>query len=1035
MEKNNNFYLERLFQTKGSRKCCLFLFLVTLLSLNYGYSIKSISSFATSSSEAQVTVSGNVTDDTGQPVPGASVYIKGTSNGTVTDFDGNYSLEANVGVTLVFSSVGFDTMEIEYTGQSSVDVILNTDVALLDEVLVIGYGTTKKSDLTGSVSSVKAEEISAFPVLDAVQGLQGRATGVNIQATNGEPGSASRVRIRGATSINSSSDPLFVVDGFVGGVLPPAEDIQSIEILKDASATAIYGSRGANGVVLVTTKKGRAGKMTVEINLSQSAQQETNRLDLLEAPDYIEYIQETNPAYVPGTANTDWQEEILRTGRISNSQLSISGGSEKISYYLSGTYFNQQGLIINSDFERFSINGNVNAEVSERLKVGASFFVRRTQRDGVSSQENSGGASNTSAVAGAFKFQPDEGIFDNNGVFTLSRVSDPYDNPFTSATERTIDDSQDLLQSNFSGEYQLTKNLSFKSTLGYSADNQRLGTYTPVTTVAGRNNNGVARVDTRRNTTWISENYLTYKKEWDNQNLEILGGYSYQYFRNEFFRADGRNFINDSGLFFNLGAASIFNSDSSLTESEIVSYYSRVQYSILDRYLFTFNARYDGSSTFSEGNKFGFFPSGAFAWNMKQEPFLQEVNAISQWKWRASYGRTGNRSVSAFGTLAQFSAAQTTISGNPANAVQPSGVANTDLSWELTDQFNVGLDIGLYNGRISLTADYYSQTTSDLLFALELPEYTGFPTQLRNIGEVSNKGFELGLTTSNFVGDFNWTTTFNFSRNRNLIESLPNEQDILIASAPGHMVGVGDTNILREGEAVGSFFGYTYEGVYQEGDDFIPGAGFEQAAGGERFADINGRDENGELTGVPDGVLDASDRTIIGDPNPDFIWGINNDFSYKGFDLNMFWQGTQGNDILSFTLMELDILRGINNSTTTALNRYTPTNTDTDIPVANQTRGFRSSSRFVRDGSYGRLKNLALGYSFPSDLLDRLSLSKLRLYISAQNLVTITKYDGYDPEVNYRSTGSNQDSNRNIGLDYASYPIAKTFTLGLNIAF
>jgi TonB-linked SusC/RagA family outer membrane protein len=983
------------------------------------------------------TITGTVTsaeDNSG--LPGVSVIVEGTSVGTVTDIEGAYTLGVPNNSTLVFSYVGFVSEEVVVGNQSVVNIVLTPDLTQLEEIVVVGYGTVKKSDLTGSVSSVKSEELTAYPALGTVQALQGRAAGVQITSNNGEPGASFKVRVRGGTSINASSDPIYVVDGFVGAALPPPEDIESIEVLKDASATAIYGSRGANGVIMVTTKRGKKGKTNIDFNASYSLQNEINRLDLLDKQQFTEYIQETSPNFTPLDGNTDWQEEIFQTGNIQNYQLGISGGSENVSYYLSGTYYDQEGIIINSDYQRYSVTSNIDVKASDRFRFGLNLFARRTSQNGSRTQEGSGGVNGSGVVAAAFKFGPDQPIIDENGRYTIARLSDAHDNAVAVAREFVDENITDRFQGNLYGEFDILEDLKFRTTLGASANNSRTGQYTSTLLQGGVGVGGDGRINASKNSLILNENYLTYSKQFGNHDISIMGGYSYQKSVSENWGARGQTFPTDAFLYWNLDGSSNWLSPSSgLSDWELASWYGRVNYSLNSKYLLTFNARYDGSSVFSEGNKWAFFPSGAFAWNMKEESFMSGVNAISNWKWRVSYGVTGNRAIGPYQTLAALGTRLTIQGGVPVNAVAPTAVANDELTWETTTQLDIGLDFGLLDDRINVIMDYYSMVTEDLLFSVPLPEYSGYSNQLKNIGKVENKGFEFTLNSRNLVGEFKWNMDFNISMNRNKILELPDGNEIRYSSGPGHMVGLGDTQVLREGEPVGSFLGFTYDGVYQEGDDFLPGGGFEQEAGGEKFRDIDGvKDENGDLTGEPDGQLNNDDRSIIGNPHPDFIWGWNNDFSWKGFDLNIFFQAIQGNDVFNYTLMELDLLAGRNNATTAALNRWTPTNTDTDVPKAFGGRSRRSSTRWIQDGSFIRLKNLALGYNLPNSALEKMGLRKFRIYVSAQNILTITGYTGYDPEVNYRTDGAT-NGNRNLGLDYASYPNAKSYTLGLNIGF
>ncbi|WP_025761851.1 TonB-dependent receptor [Dyadobacter tibetensis] len=983
------------------------------------------------------TIKGKVTDAASlDGLPGVNIVVKGTQIGSTSDSNGNYVLQVpDDAGNLVFSFVGYESVERSIGSASQIDVQLKVDQKSLEEIVVVGYGSVKKSDLTGAVSSVKSGELTAYPALGTVQALQGRAAGVQIQATNGEPGAGYKVRIRGGTSINASSDPIYVVDGFVGGTMPPPEDIESIEILKDASATAIYGSRGANGVVMVSTKRGKSGKPRIEMNTSFSSQTEINRLDLLNASQFLDYIKEIRPAVESKGADTDWQDEVLRRGGIQNHQLSIAGGNDAVKYYVSGSWYGQNGVIINSDFKRYSLTSNIDIQASDKLKLGLNLFAQRVDRNQSKTQEGSSGLT-PGVIASAFKFEPDQPIWDANGVFTLARLNDPIDNPYAIATQLENSTLSDQLQANFFAEYNIIKDLNFKTTFGATTYSGRTGTYEPTTLNIGRTVGGSASVTGAKRTLLLNENYLTYSKKIGVHDFSLLGGYSIQHSSSEGWGGTGQSFITDAVSYWNLDGSSVWKSPTSgLTEWQIASYYARATYSLADRYLFTANIRRDGSSNFSENHKWATFPSGAFAWKMSSEPFMQNVAAISQWKWRVSYGLTGNQAIAPYQTKARFSNIFTVINGAPVNSVYPTTVANNDLTWETTTQFDVGTDVSLFNNRLNLTLDYYRMVTRDLLFNVQLPQYSGFSSQLQNLGAVENKGFEATLGTRNTVGNFKWNTDFNISVNRNKVLELPAGNDIMYGSGPGHFVGLNQTQILREGYPVGSFFGWIYDGVYQEGDDFLPGGGFETEAGGEKFRDIDGsKDSNGQLTGVPDGQLNSDDRTIIGNPHPKFTWGLNNDFSYKGFDLNVFFQGSQGNDLLSYTLMELNLLSGINNATTDALNRWTPTNTNTDVPKAQLGRTRRVSTRWISDGSFVRLKNVSLGYSLPASLLEGMKIRRVRLYVSAQNILTMTKYKGYDPEVNYSSTGDT-NGNTNLGLDYGSYPNAKSYTVGLNVSF
>jgi TonB-linked SusC/RagA family outer membrane protein len=549
------------------------------------------------------TITGTVTSEEDNfGLPGVSVIVKGTSVGTVTDIEGAYTLGVPNNSTLVFSYVGFVSEEVVVGNQSVVDIVLAPDLTQLEEIVVVGYGTVKKSDLTGSVASVKSEELTAYPALGTVQALQGRAAGVQITSNNGEPGSSFKVRVRGGTSINASSDPIYVVDGFVGAAIPPPEDIESIEVLKDASATAIYGSRGANGVIMVTTKRGKKGKTNIDFNASYSLQNEINRLDLLNKQQFTEYIQDTNPDFTALDGNTDWQDEIFQTGNIQNYQLGISGGTDNVNYYLSGTVYDQKGIIMNSGFKRYSVTSNIDIQASDRFKFGLNLFARRTAQEGSRTQEASGGANGSGVVAAAFKMGPDQPIKDANGNYTLARLSDAHDNAVAVATEYINENVTDRFQGNLYGEYDILKDLKFRVTLGASASNGRTGEYVPTTLQGGKGVGGDGLVNGNKNSLLLNENYLTYAKSFGDHDVSVMAGYSYQKSRGEGWSGRSQSFPTDAGLYWNLGTGSVYQRPGSgLSEWELSSWYGRANYSFNSKYLITFNARYDGSSVFSEG--------------------------------------------------------------------------------------------------------------------------------------------------------------------------------------------------------------------------------------------------------------------------------------------------------------------------------------------------------------------------------------------------------------------------------------------------
>lgn len=976
-------------------------------------------------------ITGTVTSKAdGTTLPGVNVIIKQSNSGTSTDFDGNYALtvQSNTSI-LVFSYIGYVTLEVPVGSANQLNIQLEEDLSALDEVVVVGYGSRKKSDLTGSVSSVKSDELTAFPVLDAQQALQGRAAGVAVQSNNGgEPGTPINVTIRGNASITGSSSALVVVDGFVGASYPQPGDIESVEVLKDASATAIYGSRGANGVILIITKKGKSGKMSVELNTNYSVQTTANRLDLLNATEFAAYNKAITPAYVQGSENIDWQDLIYTTGNTANHQMSFSGGSDNIKFYASGNYFKQEGVVINSGFERFSFLSNLDAQVSTKLKLGANIFTSRSIKDGVSTQANSGGRGSGDVISIAYRFAPDLGLLDANGNNTFNSVGDDIDNPFAVATERQDVTNEDVYRANFYGEYDIVENLTFKSTFGFSSRNQNRGQFSPSTliTTAGAQG-GIGSIQNLTSSTILSENYLTYTKEIGQGNLTALVGASYQKDKTFTSATGAEGFVTNTTGYFNLGSASIpLIPQSNLTEREIQSLYGRINYDFNDKYLITLTGRRDGASNFATNNKYAFFPSGAFGWKISNEEFLKDNATISNLKLRLSYGASGNPSIASFNSLSTLNPIYTAVGDQTVNAVSPGRPANPNLKWETSFQTNVGLDLALFKSRITFGFDYYNIDTKDLIIQnSSTAEYTGFanPFFLDNLGEINNKGFEISLATKNVRTDnFSWNTDFNWSTNRNEVIKLAEEgEDIFLPSAaPGHFLQ-DETHILRVGEALGQFFGYEYRGVFQggalpEGTATFSGA----VAGDELFTDIDGS-----------GVINSNDRKIIGDPNQEWTFGFNNTFKYKDFDLGIFFQGAVGGDIYSLTLSEL--ASGGSNATTEALNSWTPTNTNTNVPSA-AVREKRINSRFVYDGSYVRLKNIALGYNLPQDITEKLGMDRVRFSLSAQNLLTFTDYPGTDPEVSYRAQG-NQNGNVNQGFDYGNYPNIESITLSANLKF
>lgn len=991
------------------------------------------------------TITGKVTDADGLPVAGANILVVNTTRGVQSDFDGNYSINASSGETIRFSYIGFSTRDILVGDQTTINVVMEEDASQLEEVVVVGYGSQKKSDITGSVTSVKSEDLNAFPVLDAAQALQGRAAGVVVQSNNGgEPGAPIAIQIRGNTSILASSSPLIVVDGFVGAPFPQANDIASIEVLKDASSTAIYGSQGSNGVVIVTTKKGTKGKLNVELNSTYATQQTADQLDLLNASEFADYQNqvranvavtngETAVPYVQGGADTDWQDLIYQSGYTSNHQLSFSGGTEKVNFYSSINYFDQKGVVINSDFERVTFLTNIDAQITDKLKLGANLFGSSSTQNSVATQsDGSVTVGSDDVVSLASRFAPDKSIFNADGTFsTNDAIGDEVDNPFAVATQRDDETEQDNFRANLYGQYELVKGLTFKTTLGLSTTNTNNGQFQPSTLpitsggVAGR-----AFISNVRNESLLTESYLTYTTQIGKGDLTVLGGYSYQRRTNEGFTASGSGFISDDFSFRALGSATnLLQPTSFLSTVEIESQYGRVNYDWDNKYLITGTLRRDGASNFAANNKFAIFPSAAIGWRISNENFLKESKSVSNLKLRASYGAVGNPSISPFQSLAVFNPLFASSGGETVPAITPDRPANPDLRWETSFQTNIGLDLGLYKNRISLTLDYYNTDTEDIILTNNtLLEILGFsnPEIFTNAGEINNNGFEIGLNTVNVTNDnFSWSTNFNMSFNNSEVITLDQGLDLFDNAAPSYF-STGDNVILREGEEVGLFWGLDYQGVFQGGALPAGTATFPNAVAGDPlFADVDG-----------DGTIANADRTIIGNPNPDFTFGISNTLNYKNFDLNIFFQGSQGNDI--FNLTEVQLNNGDSNTTRAYFNNaWTPSNTDTNEPRVGNNSSREISSRFVEDGSYIRLKNLALGYTLPSKVSDKLGLQSVRLSVSGQNLLTFTNYSGLDPEVNFfgGSGDNNRSANTVRGFDFGNYPALRSFNMNVNLKF
>lgn len=980
--------------------------------------------------QALRSIKGTITDEKGQTLPGATVIVKGTTIGTITDVDGKFSLEVPEDAkALIVSFVGYKSEEVAIEGRSVINVGLEVNTATLEEIVVVGYGEVEMRDLTGSVAQVKAEELQTIPVYNMEQALKARAAGVRVTQNSGQPGGRIEVRIRGGNSMLGDNQPLYVVDGFpiTGGInfLNPA-DIESIDILKDASATAIYGARGANGVVIITSKRGKAGqKNSISFSSSYGIQEETNRYDLLNAKQYAQIanaylINEGQQPYFdleevqnPGT---DWQDAVLRSAPIQNHTLSFSGSSQKTRYALSGNYYGQEGILINTGVKRGSMRLNLDHEFNDALKLGVNVNLSRRKQESVPVNNGyRGGGSVLSAAAAAPPTLP---VYDENGLPTqiekfYSFGSADMRNPMIYAGHQTATLGNTVVGNTFL-EIQLMKGLSFKTLLGMEYAQSLSDYYEPVLYESDR---GAARQENNYRSSFLNENVLTYSpKLGADHNLSVMAGYTYQTANSRYNGIYVSGFSNNTTRNYDLSAAETVGIPwSGISEWVLASWLARANYSLKDRYLFTFSFRADGSSRFGENNKWAMFPSAAFAWRVSDEAFMEAIPFIHNLKLRTSYGVTGNTALAPYQSLDRMESVQTIYGNNqPVVGYTPSGISNPELKWEMTRQMDLGLDLGLMENRVRLTVDYYKKTTTDLLASVPLPPSVGFSSILQNVGEIENQGIELTLGADILnTNQLSWTVTGSFSSNQNKVTKLAGGSDILSA---GQAAVWSSTNIAREGEPLGSFYGYLEDGLDENG--LI------------KYKDV-----------VEDGEINAQDRVILGNPNPDFYYGLNSDVTFRNFELNIFLEGVYGNQIFNATngTHLNSFQRGTNQFQDLVGNYWTPesANPDSKYPRIGSSAAFDVSDRFIEDGSYLRVKSIRLAYNLPLEKWGISWLDFAQFYVSGINLFTFTDYTGLDPEVNTRGDDSSQDvtTRLQMGHDQSGYPNAKTYLAGIKLSF
>lgn len=994
-------------------------------------------------------ISGTVSDEKGGALPGVSVVVKGTQQGTTTDIDGKFSIDVTAqSNVLVFSFVGYHKKEITLSAESSLNVVLEPDNQILDEVVVVGYGTVKKSDLTGSVSSINAEQIKKTVNTSLDQALAGRAAGVQVTQASGQPGGAVSIRIRGGNSINGGNEPLYVIDGFPvysdntasssGANRGPAtnalaslnpNDIENIEILKDASATAIYGTRGANGVVIITTKRGKSGQNNIDFETYYGVQEPRRLIPMMNATEYAAMVNEarTNDGMAPYyTAEqiqqfgkgTDWQKEIFRSSPIQNYQLSLSGGNAKTRYAITTSYFDQKGTIINSDFKRIASRINLDHSFSDRLRVGNSLTFSRTKANIVVTDTDGGG--NTGVVLGALLFQPTLPVKNPDGTYLVRSDLGEYGNPVAYAQQTTNINTTFRTLGNIFAEYDLAKDLTARVSFGADVLFNKGDFYIPSDNFYGLPTKGLGTVASVLNTTWLNENTVSYRRSFqNNHSLSAVVGFTAQGAQVESVRASSQKFPNDILGPNNLGAGATINFPNTDNRKwGLVSYLGRINYNIGDRYLLTFTGRADGSSRFGSGNKYAIFPSGAVAWRIVNEPFMKQQSVFQDLKVRASVGVTGNQEIGQFQSLATLTNATYVLGDAVAIGFTPARFANPNLRWEKTTQFDAGLDIGVLKGRVSLTVDAYYKRTRDLLLAVTVPWSSGFGTSLQNIGSAENKGLEISLNSVNTDGAFKWTSAFNIAFNRNKILDLGAITEFFAGGNSGHLK-VTNPSLIKVGQPIGQFYGYVADGIFTSADQISTSAQKSAKPGDRRFVDLDGN-----------GVINALDRKYIGNAQPKFIGGLTNTFSYKGLELTVFLQYSYGNDILNYNKIELELPAGIQNLRKDVVDRWSESNPDGEFPRATTNRTIEFSSQYIESGSFLRARNVTLGYQLPSDFIKKFKIRSAKIYASTQNLFTVTKYSGYDPEVSrYGQT------NLNIGQDYGGYPLARTLLLGLNLGF
>lgn len=962
---------------------------------------------------SQRQVSGTITDELGEPIIGANILEKGTVNGTVTDIDGKFSLPAQPNAVLQITYIGYLSQEIATAGRNSFNLILLEDMQTLEEVVVIGYGTVKRRDVTTAVSSISTESLDERPIISAAQAIQGKAAGVNVYQPNGTPGGEMVIRVRGTTSFNGSNSPLYVVDGVPVdnmNFLSP-NDIADIQILKDASSAAIYGSRAANGVVLVTTKQATEGAK-ITANIQYGTSHVANRIESLNAAQYKELIDELRPGAIPeGTTDrTDWFSEVYGTGIVQNYQLQLTDGNERIRYFVSGGYLDEKGVLSSAFFRRFNLRSNVESQIRSWLHMGLNLAYSDNTRNGVTTGlgSNRGGVvlSVVNLPTAATVRDESSGLY--NRLFYGQNITNPVE---ALRNGRNNKHNENRLIASANATVTFMPELTMRSSFTVDRRNGVGTSFTPPVHGNDRDDWGSAWDNRSMNQLLVFDNVMTYKNNFGGKhNLEAMAGTSWTDSQWSESYINGSHF--KDGTIKTLNAANKIawdNTGSHASQWGILSAFGRVAYNYDSKYLFTFNIRGDGSSKLHPDHRWGIFPSFSGAWRISSEGFMEDFEWLDDMKIRGGWGQTGNQSgVGDYAYLQRYNITrQAWFEEGKADAmplITQDNLRTPDLTWETTSQTNIGIDATFFRDRLTLTMDYYYKYTNDMLMFVSLPAGAAAANQIvRNEGEMMNRGFEFALNSRNFTGPFSWDTDFNISFNRNRLQKLTLQQIYYDAETTDALRLI---RVVRNepGRSLGGFYGYISDGVDSETGELM-------------YRDLN-----------EDGRISSSDRTYIGDPNPAFTFGLTNNFSYKGFNLSLFLQGSAGNDIFNASKADVQGMYDLKNQSVEVLRRWRTPGQITDIPKA----GFdmKPSTYFIEDGSYLRVKDITLSYNFSGDLLERAGISRLQPYLTLTNMLTLTRYKGMDPEVNQWG-----DSGAVQGIDWGTYPHSRTFLIGLNLEF